>query len=149
MLESVLLGQQKQDEYINQLGSEVDLLTTDNKILEIQIAQQASFSFTRSGRLLTKPESNPRENCNAIVVRSGKQLEGPKGGSIGVESQKKNDNGVAPLLCESEPQEKRDRVRDQRNQNLFPQIHACTPCHFHKDLLKLSLILNLAGFLIC
>ena len=39
MLESVLLTQQKQDEYIKQLASKVDLLTTHNKMLEIQIAK--------------------------------------------------------------------------------------------------------------
>jgi len=37
MLESVLLAQQKQDEYIKQLASKVDLLITHNKMLEAQI----------------------------------------------------------------------------------------------------------------
>jgi len=40
MLKSVLLAQQYQDE---QLASKVDLITTHNKMLDIQIAQQASF----------------------------------------------------------------------------------------------------------
>jgi len=39
MLESVLLAQQKQDKYIKQLASKVDLLTTHNKMLETHIAQ--------------------------------------------------------------------------------------------------------------
>jgi len=81
MLESVLLAQQKQDEYIKQVASQVDLLTTHNKMLETQIAQQASSSFTPPGRLLSKPEQNPRQQCNAIVLKSGTQLEGPKGTS--------------------------------------------------------------------
>jgi len=38
MLESVLLAQQNQDEYIKQLTSKVVLLTTHNKMPEIQIA---------------------------------------------------------------------------------------------------------------
>jgi len=78
MLESVLLAQQKQDEYNKQLASKVDLLTTHNKMLETQIAQQANSSTTPVGRLPSKPEQNPREQCNAIVLRSGTQLEGPK-----------------------------------------------------------------------
>jgi len=71
MLESVLLAHQKQDEYIKQLASKVDLLTTHNKMLETQIAQQASSSITPPGRLPSKPEQNPMEQCNAIMLRSG------------------------------------------------------------------------------
>jgi len=37
------MAQQKQDEYINQLASKVDVLTTHNKMLEAQISQKASF----------------------------------------------------------------------------------------------------------
>jgi len=84
MLESVLLAQQKQDKYIKHLASNVDLLTTHNKMLETQIAQQAISSITPPGRLPCKPELNPRKQCNAIVLRSGMQLEGPKGASEGV-----------------------------------------------------------------
>ena len=39
MFESVLLAQQNHDEYIKQLASTVDLLTTHNKMLESQIPQ--------------------------------------------------------------------------------------------------------------
>ena len=38
ILESVLLAQQEQDEYIKQLASRIDLVTTHNKMLESQIA---------------------------------------------------------------------------------------------------------------
>ena len=80
MMERVLLAQQKQDEYIKQLASKVDVLSTHNKMLEAKIAQQASFSSTSPGRLPSKPEPNPTEQCNAMILRWGKQLEGPKGG---------------------------------------------------------------------
>ena len=40
-MESMLLVQQKQDEYIKQLASKADVLSTHNKMLEAQIAQQA------------------------------------------------------------------------------------------------------------
>jgi len=84
----MLLAQQKQDEYIKQLASKVDLLTTHNKMLETQIAQQASLSTTPPGRLPSKPKQNPKEQCNAIVLRSGTHLDGPKGTSVEVESEK-------------------------------------------------------------
>ena len=93
MLESVLLAQQKQDEYIKQLASKVDLLTIHNKMLETQIAHQAGSSSTPPGRLPSKPEQNPREQCNATVVRSGTKLEGPKGTSGEVESEKEKEKG--------------------------------------------------------
>jgi len=75
----MLLAQQKQNEYIKQLASKVDVLSTHNKMLEAQIAQQASSSFTPPERLPSKSEPNPREHCNAMILRGGKQLEGPKG----------------------------------------------------------------------
>jgi len=78
MLERVLLTQQNQDEYIKQLPSKVDLLTTHNKMLETQVAHQASSSSTPPSRLPSKPEPKPREHYNDIVLRSDTQLESPK-----------------------------------------------------------------------
>ena len=40
------MAQQKQDAYIKQLASKVDVLITHNKMLEAQIAQKASLSST-------------------------------------------------------------------------------------------------------
>jgi len=55
------------------------VLSTHNKMLEAQIAQQASSSSTPLGRLPSKFEPNPREQCNAMILRGEKQLKGPKG----------------------------------------------------------------------
>ena len=106
MLERVLLPQQKQDKYIKQLASKVNLLTTHNKILQSQIAQQASSSTTPPGRLPNKPESNPREQCNAIVLRSGTQLEGLKSTRVEVEGKNDHDEGVTTLPSKEEVYEK-------------------------------------------
>ena len=133
MLESVLLTQQKQDEYTKQLASKVDLLTTRNKMLETQITQQANSSTTPHGRLPSKPELNPREQCNAIVLRSGTQLEGPKGVGDEVESKKEYDKGVAPLPNDSEPQEKRESEK-QKELKTLPHKPYMPPCHSHKGL---------------
>jgi len=48
-------------------------------MLEAQIAQQVSFSSKPLDRLPSKPEPNLRKKCNAMILRWGKQLEGPKG----------------------------------------------------------------------
>jgi len=45
-MKSMLLVQQKQNEYIMQLASKVDVLTIYNMMLEDQIAQQATSSTT-------------------------------------------------------------------------------------------------------
>jgi len=52
------------------------LLTIHNKMLDLVNPQQANSSSTLPGRLPSKPKPNPKEHCNAIVLRSGKQLEG-------------------------------------------------------------------------
>ena len=65
--------QQKQDEYIKQLGSKVDVLSTHNKILEAQIAQQASSSSPSPRKLPSKLEPNSRKQCNAMILKGGKQ----------------------------------------------------------------------------
>jgi len=64
-------AQQKQEEYIKQLASKVDVLTTHNKMLEVQIAQQACSSSTLPDRLLRKLESTTREHCNCVTLKEG------------------------------------------------------------------------------
>jgi len=70
-MENLLLPQQKQDEYIKQLASKVDVLITHNKMLKAQIIQQATSSSTLLGRLPSKPESNPCEQCNCVTLKEG------------------------------------------------------------------------------
>jgi len=65
MMESMLLAQQKQDEYIKQLASKVDVLSTHNKMLEAQIAQQASSSSTPPGDFL----ANLNQTLGSIVMQ--------------------------------------------------------------------------------
>jgi len=48
-------------------------------MLEAQITKQASFRSTPLDRLSSKAKPNPREQCNAMILRGGKELEGPKG----------------------------------------------------------------------
>ena len=61
MMEGMLMAQQKQDKYIKQLASKIDVLTNHNKILEAQIAQQISSWSIPFSRLPSKAEPNPRE----------------------------------------------------------------------------------------
>jgi len=78
MMESMLMAQQKQDDYIKQLATKVDMLTTHNRMLETQIAQKAAFSSPPSDRLPSKPEPNLKEQCNTMLLRGRKLPKGPK-----------------------------------------------------------------------
>jgi len=49
------VAQQKQDAYIKQLASKVDVLTTHNRMLEAQIAQKASFYMYPQTDFLVSP----------------------------------------------------------------------------------------------
>jgi len=71
------MAQKKQVEYIKQSASNIDVLTTHNKILEAQIAEQASSSPTPPGRISSKPKPNPEEHCNCAILRS--EVDGSKG----------------------------------------------------------------------
>ena len=78
IIENMLMEQQKEDEYIKQLGSKVDMLTTHNKMIEVQIVQNATFSSTPPDRSPSKPKLNSRQQCSAMLLGGGKQLELPK-----------------------------------------------------------------------
>ena len=81
------------------------------------------------------------------MLRSGTQLEGSKGISDEVGSERKQEKGVASLPSRSEPQKKRENENEKESKTL-PFNLTCPLSHFHKDLLKLSWTLNLASFLI-
>jgi len=79
MMENMLLVQLKKDEYIKQLASKVNVLATHNKMLEAQIAQQAAPLSIPLGRFSSKNELSHGEQYNAMILRGGNQLKGPKG----------------------------------------------------------------------
>ena len=83
MMEKFLRVQEEQNETIKNLTSQVasqfasqashiSQLFAHGKMLENQIASQASTSnFRQPGKLPSQPE-NPREHVNAIMLRNGK-----------------------------------------------------------------------------
>ena len=85
MMEKFLRVQEEQNETIKNLtfkvasqfasqASQIGQLFAYGKMLENQIASQASTSnFRQPGKLPSQPE-NPREQVNAIMLRSGKHL---------------------------------------------------------------------------
>jgi gag-polyprotein putative aspartyl protease len=75
MLEAFMTSQKKQME---ELSTKVELLATQNKLLETQVAQQAVQSAWQLGTLPPKPDPNPKD-IKAVrhTLRSGAAYEDP------------------------------------------------------------------------
>jgi hypothetical protein len=67
-----------QNQKFDELTKKVDMLATQNKLLENQVAQQVTQFSRQPGTLLPKPENNPRD-VKAVrhMLRSGAQYEDP------------------------------------------------------------------------
>ncbi|CAM8994495.1 unnamed protein product [Rhodiola kirilowii] len=98
ILASLVASQAKADQRMNQMFQRMDEISTHNKMLEMQIAQQAESSTKAQGKLPARPEHDKKEYCNAVyiegsfeddflerkehceavTIRSGKKLEGVK-----------------------------------------------------------------------
>jgi len=80
------------------------------------------------------------------VLRSGTQLEDPKGASDEVESKKEYDKGVASLRSESEPQEKRESEKQKELKALTPKPYM-PPLPFPQKFVKAKLDSQFGKFL--
>ncbi|KAJ9177189.1 hypothetical protein P3X46_012429 [Hevea brasiliensis] len=108
MIETLLVSHQSQQDMISQLASKVDQMATHNKMLENQIAQQASSSNSKAfGKLPSQPE-NPREQCNAVTLKSGKVM--GKEHKIEVKLKEKKDK------CESESTSTKAKASEEANE---------------------------------
>jgi hypothetical protein len=58
MLEAFIESQKQE---MQELRTRVELLATQNKLLETQVAQQASTSIRPAGTLPPKPDLNPKD----------------------------------------------------------------------------------------
>ena len=91
MMENFVLAQTQQNkefmnqnihtnELIKQLANKVDAMATHNKMLETQISQVAQHqaaSAAPAGTFPGQPQPNPKGHANAIMLRSGAELEDP------------------------------------------------------------------------
>ncbi|CAM8987374.1 unnamed protein product [Rhodiola kirilowii] len=75
MLAKLLANQEEMRQELKEVKKSNQRLETHNKMLENQIAQQAESSTRAQGKLAAQPEQGQREHCNAVTLRSGKELE--------------------------------------------------------------------------
>jgi len=81
VMEGILQQAIKNKEYeakISELTSKIDQVMAHNRILENQIAQKAiSSNANVQGTLPSQPDCSQKESCQAISLRSGKEVEIP------------------------------------------------------------------------
>ncbi|CAM9000193.1 unnamed protein product [Rhodiola kirilowii] len=75
MFAKLLANQNEMRQELNEVKQSNQRLEVHNKMLESQIAQQAETSTRAPGKLPARPEQGNREHCNAVTLRSGKDLE--------------------------------------------------------------------------
>jgi hypothetical protein len=75
--EQRITNQQVIEQFKN-INSKNNLLITLGKILENQVAQQATCSSHQQGYLPPKPNCNPNASVKAITLRSGTTYDGPE-----------------------------------------------------------------------
>jgi hypothetical protein len=115
----------------DKMQAQIERMETHNKMLENQIAQQAEASTRAQGKLPARPEQGQREHCNAVVLRSGKELEReqPKkkvsfdlGGQASAEMEELNEEGPNPQVeKESEVEKEKEEPRVYTPPIPFPQ----------------------------
>ncbi|CAM8884947.1 unnamed protein product [Rhodiola kirilowii] len=62
---------------LQSINQRLDEMSTHHKMLENQIAQQASSSTRYQGKLPSKPDFHQKEHVNAITLRSGTAYKSP------------------------------------------------------------------------
>jgi len=97
-------------------------------MLESQITQQLSSSSTPPS-LPSKPKLNPKEHCDCIAWRSGRQLEGPKGAKVEKKRENGHDEGITTLPSANEPQEKSEskKFKESKSPSLKPYMPPLHP----------------------
>ncbi|CAM8908396.1 unnamed protein product [Rhodiola kirilowii] len=98
-------------------------LQTHVKILENQIAHKADSSTRAQGKLPAQPEQGQREHCNAVTLRSGKELEDeqPKNKKVSFDLGSQASAGIEELDEEvPNPQNQKEKVMEKEKDGLKP-----------------------------
>ena len=75
VLEQVLVGQKSSQSFQQDVIFELQEMKKQQKMFETQLAQQALNAPRPSGQLPGQLEINSKEQCRAVTLRSGKELE--------------------------------------------------------------------------
>jgi len=107
----------KLEEEMQHMRQTMDQLQVHNRILETQLAQQASSSGSKSyGKLPSQPQ-NPHEQCKVVTLRSGKK--------VGQESENKREEKESTKeenSVESKKNEKEEESKSEQDEGEKPYI---------------------------
>ena len=74
--QQITINKQNEEQF-KKINSKLEQIATHNRILEIQISQQASSSTIKPlEKLPGQPEYTQKKTCQAISLRSGKEVQG-------------------------------------------------------------------------
>lgn len=117
------------NELIKQLGTKVDSIITRNKMLETQIspiAQQQAPQVLPGGQFPRQPQPNPREQANAVTIRSGTTYDEPEKPALsGSEAFKKSTVSTDKVeeLEGQKDQEVKDKGEDKEKVYVPPSLY--------------------------
>ncbi|CAM8966620.1 unnamed protein product [Rhodiola kirilowii] len=132
MFAKLLANQNEIRQELNEVKQSHQRMEIHNKMLETQIAQQAEASTRAPGKLPARPDQVNREHCNAVTLRSGKELESelPKrkrvsfdlGGQASAEIEELDEEIPNPQVeKEREVEKEKDELRTYTPPIPFPQ----------------------------
>ncbi|XP_057989161.1 uncharacterized protein LOC110632970 [Hevea brasiliensis] len=107
---------------IQQLTSRIDQLTSHNRMLENQIAQQASSFSKAQGKLPSQPE-NSREHYKVVILRSGDIVRDEKKDKVEEEKKKKDKENNESTSSHDEVNEeanKKKKVKKEEEEKYVP-----------------------------
>ena len=119
------------DDQFKQLHAIIDQLVSHNQILENQIVQQASSTPQPLGKLPSQPEYYPKESCQVINLRSGKEVGSASSSKKKVISED-DDEGVADTKVD-------DSVRDNKDDSCGVKVNNSQEGLSKKDEHKIDL----------
>jgi len=145
LLQQILANQIKRDEELREMKARLEQMQTHNRMLENQIAQQACSSSTNSMGKLPSQTENPREQCHAITLRSGKIVHNEKSEKVEREKMRKILREMKNKRVKKGVQEKVKRRLERKKRNIYLQSLTSHSFPFHRDFKKPSLISNLGS----
>ena len=114
---------------MQEISAKMGQLMDHNQKLEMQLGQISnSINQRRPGDLPSKPETNPREYCKAVVLRSGKELQQEA-------SPSKKDEEVTPVTPEPAKKKEAEEVPQRQQTEQQPRVYN-PPIPFPQRLIK-------------
>ncbi|KAJ9129119.1 hypothetical protein P3X46_034110 [Hevea brasiliensis] len=105
---------------MREMKARLEQMQTHNRMLENQIAQQACSSSTKSMGKLPSQTENPREQCHAITLRSGKIVHNEKSEKVEKRENEEDVEGDEKQESEKESARKGKEEVEEKEEKYIP-----------------------------